>query len=106
MTNRLTNQNPQYECFRDAAYYDLWAVRVVGEQRWGHCFHVQTKDEAEGLVELLNYAGQRERQLLEIIQELHESMRSEAGDLYLECDLGERTQAMLLPNEVSVTDNG
>jgi hypothetical protein len=101
MTNDtgLTNQLPQYEFFRDAAYFDLWAVREVSERRWGHCFHVQTKDEAEGLVEQMNAALLRERQLLEIIQELHESMRSEAGDLYLESDLGERTHAILEPTK-------
>lgn len=43
-----------WECFRDAAYYDLWAVRPADERRWGHCFHVQTREEADGLVELLN----------------------------------------------------
>ena len=43
-----------WECFCDECYYGLWAVRPVGENRWGHCFHVQTKEEAEGLRDLLN----------------------------------------------------
>ena len=43
-----------WECFRDESYYGLWAVREVGEKRWGHCFHVQTKEEADGLRDLLN----------------------------------------------------
>ena len=44
----------EFECFCDLSYYDLWAVRAVGEKRWGHCFHVQTKEEAEGLRDTLS----------------------------------------------------
>jgi len=44
----------KWECFCDESYYGLWAVREVGEKRWGHCFHVQTKEEGEGLRDLLN----------------------------------------------------
>ena len=44
----------KWECFYDECYYGLWAVREVGEKRWGHCFHVQTKEESEGLRDLLN----------------------------------------------------
>ena len=44
----------RWECFCDGSYFDLWAVRPAGENRWGHCFHVQTKEEAEGLCNLLN----------------------------------------------------
>ena len=43
-----------WECFRDECYYGLWAVRPVGENRWGHCFHIHSKQEAEGLRDLLN----------------------------------------------------
>ena len=43
-----------WECFCDVSYYGLWSVRPVGENRWGHCFHVQTQKEAEGLRDLLN----------------------------------------------------
>ena len=43
-----------WECFCDECYYGLWAVRPVGENRWGHCFHVQTREEGEGLRDLLN----------------------------------------------------
>ena len=43
-----------WECFCDECYFGMWAVRPVGENRWGHCFHVQTKEEAEGLRDLLN----------------------------------------------------
>ncbi len=44
-----------WECFSDSAYYDMWAVRPVGERRWGHCFHLPSQDEAEGLTALLNH---------------------------------------------------
>jgi hypothetical protein len=43
-----------WECFCDKSYYGLWAVRQVGENRWGHCFHFNSKEEAEGLRDLLN----------------------------------------------------
>jgi hypothetical protein len=44
----------EWECFRDLAYYDMWAVRPVSETRWGHCFHLLRQEEAEGLRDLLN----------------------------------------------------
>jgi len=44
----------KWECFCDECYFGLWAVRPVGENRWGHCFHVQTQQEGEGLRDLLN----------------------------------------------------
>jgi len=47
----------EWECFCDKAYYGMWAVRPVGENRWGHCFHVVSRDEAEGLRDLLNNLG-------------------------------------------------
>jgi hypothetical protein len=43
-----------WECFCDDCYYGMWAVRPVGENRWGHCYHVHTREEAEGLRDLLN----------------------------------------------------
>lgn len=43
-----------WEMFCDDAYYGLWAVRPAGENRWGYCFHVQTREEAEGLMNLLD----------------------------------------------------
>jgi len=48
----------KWECFCDEYYYRLWAVREVGEKRWGHCFHVQTQQEGEGLRNLLNELSQ------------------------------------------------
>jgi hypothetical protein len=35
-------------------YFHDWAVRPVGENRWGFCFHLPSKEEAEGLCGLLN----------------------------------------------------
>lgn len=43
-----------WEAFLDESYYDLWAVRPVGERRWGHCFHLIRKEEAEALRDELN----------------------------------------------------
>jgi hypothetical protein len=42
-----------WEYFEDKSYYDLWAVRPVGETRWGACFHLHNKEEAEMLSKLL-----------------------------------------------------
>lgn len=44
----------RWETFCDAAYYDMWAVREAGERRWGFCYHLPSKEEAEGLAALLN----------------------------------------------------
>jgi len=54
-----------WECFCDECYFGLWAVRPVGENRWGHCFHVQTKEEAEGLRDLLNELQEKANSLLD-----------------------------------------
>jgi hypothetical protein len=35
------------------AYFDQWAVRPVGVSRWGHCYHLPSKEEAEGLAKQL-----------------------------------------------------
>lgn len=42
-----------WEVFCDPVYYDLWAVRPVGETRWGCVFHLNSREEAEGLAKLL-----------------------------------------------------
>jgi hypothetical protein len=44
----------KWECFCDGSYYGMWAVRPVGEKRGEHSFHVMTREEAEGLRDLLN----------------------------------------------------
>ena len=43
----------RYEVFCDMAYFDQWAVRPVGVSRWGHCYHLPSKEEAEGLAKQL-----------------------------------------------------
>lgn len=43
-----------WECYSDASYYDLWAVRIAGERRWGWSYHMNRKEEAEGLCKRLN----------------------------------------------------
>ena len=61
----------QYESFCDENYYGLWAVRAVGEKRWGYAFHVQTQAEAEGLRDRLN---RLERELAEAKAKTKEAM--------------------------------
>lgn len=52
----------EWECFCDEAYFGCWAVRPVGEARWGHCFHMVSQQEAESLTELLNRKDGREKE--------------------------------------------
>lgn len=46
----------EWECFCDEAYYHLWAVRPVGDRSFNSqkLYHVQSKNEAESLRDLLN----------------------------------------------------
>lgn len=44
----------KWECFCDLSYYDLWAVRMKCDKEWGHCFHLNSEEEAKGLCDLLN----------------------------------------------------
>jgi hypothetical protein len=39
----------KYETFCDESFYGMWAVRPIGEKRWGYCYHVPSKEEADGL---------------------------------------------------------
>lgn len=43
-----------WECFVDHSYYDMWAVRQVGEIAFNSTFHLVNGDEAKALVALLN----------------------------------------------------
>ena len=45
--------NELFETFCDESYFGQWCVRKTGERRWGHCFHVASKEEAEGLAQEL-----------------------------------------------------
>ena len=49
---------PTWETFRDQSYYDMWAVRMVGDRTFGQGVHVMTQAEAEGLCDLLNTTSQ------------------------------------------------
>ena len=44
----------KYEWFEDLSYYSKYAVRKVGATEWGDCWHVDSKEEAEGLCAVLN----------------------------------------------------
>jgi hypothetical protein len=45
--------NALFETFCVESYFGQWCVRKTGERRWGHCFHVASKEEAEGLAQEL-----------------------------------------------------
>ncbi len=47
-----------FEVFCDVCYGDQWAVRPVGEKRWGHCYHLPSKEEADGLAKELTLLAQ------------------------------------------------
>jgi uncharacterized damage-inducible protein DinB len=44
----------QWETFCDVGYYHMWRLRRITERGWNDGFHINTRDEAEGLCELLN----------------------------------------------------
>jgi len=56
-TNAVSS-NRLFEYFCDESYYHLWCVRPANERRWGHCYHVQSKEEARGLAEELSQLEQ------------------------------------------------
>jgi hypothetical protein len=53
----------QWETFCDVGYYHMWRLRLKTERGWNDGFHINTRDEAEGLCELLNkLEGEIERE--------------------------------------------
>lgn len=52
MTDKQTP--PDWECFSDPAYYDMWCVRQIGSRTFGEGFHLVNGDEAEMLCRFLN----------------------------------------------------
>ncbi len=46
----------EWETFHDVSYYDLWAVRPIGDKDFNspRLFHLNLKNEAEKLQEYLN----------------------------------------------------
>lgn len=43
-----------WECFGDAAYFDMWCVRQCGSRTFGEGYHLVNRAEAEHLCETLN----------------------------------------------------
>lgn len=60
----------KYEYFADSGYYDMWAVRPVGEKRWGRAYHVSSEAEAKALAEQLTELSDNLEKLREHIAEL------------------------------------
>ncbi len=50
----VAQEPAEWECFEDTSYYNMWAVRPVGEMQWGKCFHLANNAEAETLCAVLN----------------------------------------------------
>ena len=44
----------QWETFCDVGYYHMWRLRRKTERGWNDGFHINTRDEAKALCELLN----------------------------------------------------
>jgi hypothetical protein len=55
MLGRL-NMNKKWEYFQDPSYYDMYAVRPIGDKEFNSklLFHVTNESEASRLAELLN----------------------------------------------------
>ena len=55
----------KWEMFCDESYYDMWAVRPVGDKDFNspRLFHVSTREDAIKLVGLLNSASERSKDL-------------------------------------------
>jgi hypothetical protein len=44
----------QWETFCDVSYYHMWRLRRETERGWNDGFHINTRDEAQALCQLLN----------------------------------------------------
>lgn len=44
----------EWECFQDAAYFDMHCVRLDGVRTFGMGFHLADREEAKALCDLLN----------------------------------------------------
>ena len=66
-----------WECFSDAAYYDMWCVRQVGERTFGQGFHLVTCEEAKALCDMLNARSDGWRDGVEAAAKLCEQWRDE-----------------------------
>ena len=59
--------NDQWETFCDVGYYHMWRLRRKTERGWNDGFHINTRDEAQALCQLLN---KLERELTEVLSDL------------------------------------
>lgn len=50
----MSEKELKWECFCDEAYYGTWAVRNIDDKSFNSAIHVNTKEEAEFLVNELN----------------------------------------------------
>jgi hypothetical protein len=57
----------QWETFCDVGYYHMWRLRRKNERGWNDGFHINTRDEAQALCQLLN---KLERELTEALSDL------------------------------------
>jgi hypothetical protein len=74
------SKESEWECFCDEAYYGKWAVRPKGETRWGHCFHANSQEEAEGLVELLTTSGKEIQRLEKVVDKAYLRLYGSVGE--------------------------
>jgi hypothetical protein len=44
----------KWEYFLDSSYFDMWAVRPVGNRNFYTTMHVPTEEQARNLTELMN----------------------------------------------------
>lgn len=68
----------RWETFCDAAYYDLWCVRQVGQRKFGEGYHVQSEDEARHLCDTLNDQASALK-AVPVMKEALESIGDQAG---------------------------
>ena len=51
---RLQSQPAAWECFLDPSYFDMWAVKQIGNTRFDAAYHVTSEVEARRLCAMLN----------------------------------------------------
>jgi hypothetical protein len=67
-----------YEAFCDAAYFDMWCVRRIGERTFGQGFHVINQDSALALKDELEALQARIAQLEAELAGAREELASRA----------------------------
>ena len=81
----------QWETFCDVGYYHMWRLRRKTERGWNDGFHINTRDEAEGLCELLN---KLEREVDEVREKLADWENSAA---HVEADHPDEVHCSCVP---------